>query len=163
MHLSKQHNLLSRKSERAEGELFIKKRQFSWDFGAKFMNFWVKLEFWTMWWYPEICLNQSTLWKYIFWWIYRTQNKELFLLILINSEIGIQFWLMNISIVLQRSSVQSVKYHSPYWLIMVEQWLALGLEGWQQSFLGSLPGWNFCILLLCQYTFSVALEISHPL
>lgn len=139
MQLFKQYNLLPRKSERSEGELCSSRRDSFHEVYESFHETGISDEVikpWDM-------LAPIALWKYIFLWIYRTQNGVIFIDVNLKSELSSDPW--TFIYFSQESSVQSVTYHHLYWSIMADQWRALGIQGGSNPFLAETPVYYFYV------------------
>lgn len=138
MQLSKQYSLLSRKSESSEGEVCSSRRDsFHGVYETGISDEVIK---------PWDMFAPIALWKYIFLWIYKTQNWVIFIDVNLKSELSSDPWAFIQFPKRAQFSLLHITIHSDQsWLITEE----LRNQGWQQSFLG----WDSSVLLSCQYTF----------
>lgn len=106
--ITKQYNLLSRKSERVEGDLCSSRKH---SFHKLFRpSLWILGLHWSFWLCDKTLRYVWTnlLSESIFSYEFTELKIECYWC---KSETRIEFWPMNISVVPQKSSVQSVKYH----------------------------------------------------
>lgn len=153
LQLFKQYNLTSKKIWKIwRRTLFLKKRQFSW-------SLWILSWNWNFWWGDKTLRYACTNCSVKVYFLMDLQNSKLSYFYWHKSKIRIEFWPMNIYIFFP-GELSSICYISPFVLINYG-WSMTSTRHprWQQSVLG----WNSSVLLLCQYTFSVALGTAHLL